>query len=380
MNGRPPEEILLLQCLRSVITDDPQFEPQANINWETVLKLAVSHNLVPFLSLALPHYDLPAEISTKITTETRRRKMRAAVMIQDFKAIHQQLVADGIRVMPIKGIALAHTIYPSVSLRYFDDLDLLVPAEDGPRTLEAIKKVGFIIHPRAPKPDWHHLPPYIHHKHNTMVEIHTDLVRRAGSGWDIEGIWQRANKATLDGLDTWLMSDEDALIYTALHARHNLYNRLSYFLDGLLLARKIPPGSANQQQLAVRAREAGGQAALAHILATGSNLFALEPESIPQLSRPTSAKWLANKTGGWQSLQPGRSALKQGPLTKLIELLLMDSLGDSLRLAGRLIIPESEFVSEGYGDGENKTASYGKRLWQRLNLAAGQLLKVVRNK
>jgi hypothetical protein len=279
--------------------------------------------------------------------------------------------------MPIKGITLAHTIYPSVSLRYFDDIDLLVRPEDGRQALESLKKIGYIIHPRAPKPDWHHLPPHVHHKHNTMIEIHTDLIRRSGPGWPIEDIWDRAGKASIAGLETWLMSDEDALIYTALHARHNLYNRLSYFLDGLLLAHKIPSDDANQRQLLIQAREAGGQAALAHILAAGSSLFDLETGL--QVPRSTAEKWLANKIGGWQTLEPGRSPHKPGPLTKLIELLLMDSMGDGFRLAGRLILPEPEFISEGYGT-ENKTAGYGKRLLQRLGLAAGQLVKVVRNR
>ncbi len=378
MNGRSPEETLLLQCLRSLVKEDSWSLTQDNINWGEVYSLAAHHNLVPFLALALPNQHVPPEVSAQITKETRRRKMRAAVMIEDFKAIHQQFLADGIRLMPIKGIALAHTIYPSVSLRYFDDIDLLVSAEDGRRALDSLKKIGYIIHPRAPKPDWHHLPPYIHQKHNTMIEIHTDLIRRAGPGWPVQEIWQRARKATIDGLETWLMSDEDALIYTALHARHNLYNRLSYFLDGILLALKIPSDGPKQQQLVAQAKEAGSKAALAHILATGSHLF--DVRNLPQVPRTTLERRLANKTADWQTLQPGRSALKQGPLTKLIELLLMDSVGDSFRLASRLILPAPEFVSEGYGNGENKTASYGKRLWQRLGLAANQLVKVVRNR
>jgi hypothetical protein len=372
-----PEESLLLRCLRSLVKDDPLIELPENVNWETAYNLAAKHNLVPFLERALPDESVPEKISALIVKESRRRKMRAAVMIQDFKTIHHHLVENGIRVMPIKGMALAHTIYPVVSLRYFDDIDLLVPARDAAKAEETLQKNGFIVHPRAPKPDWHHLPPYIHHKHNTMIEIHTDLVRRARPGWDIEAIWHRAIRGEIDGQETWLMANEDALIHTALHARHNLYDRLSYFLDGILLALNIPLDEANSQQLAVQTKEAGGTAALAHILATGSRLFDLE---VPQLPRSKSHKWLANKVGGWQTLQPASSALQKGPLPKLVELLLVDSLGDSLRLAGRLIAPPPEFVSQGYGGGENKTASYGKRLIQRLSLAADQLVKVVRNR
>jgi hypothetical protein len=304
--------------------------------------------------------------------------MRAAFMIEDFKTVHQKLVEGNIRVMPIKGIALAHTIYPSVSLRYFDDIDLLVPAKDGLRAVEILQKVGYIIHPRAPKPDWHHLPPYIHQKHNTMIEIHTDLIRRARSGWNIDQIWQRAKRGQIAGQETWLMAPPDALLYTALHARHNLYNRLSFFVDAVLLAHTFSPDEANQRELVVLAKEAGGQAALAHLLTTGSHLFELP--TFPQIPRNGRQKWLADKMAGWQSLQPGRTSLKQGPLPKLLELLLMDSLGDSLRLAGRLIAPPVEFVSQGYGYKDSQTAGYGKRLRQRVGLAAGQLVKVLRDK
>lgn len=371
-----PEENLLLLCLRSLIKDTPLAEIPQNVDWETAFNLAGKHNLVPFLERALPHAAVPEKIAALITKENRRRKMRAAVMIQDFKSVYRSLVEAGIRVMPIKGIALAHTIYPIVSLRYFDDIDLLVPAQDAPQAEATLKRIGYIIHPRAPKPDWHHLPPYIHHQRSTMIEIHTDLIRRARPGWDIEGIWQRARQTDMDGIETWLMSSEDALLYTALHARHNLYGRLSYFLDGILLALKIPPDEV--QQLARQAKEAGGTAALAHILATGSRLFDIE--TIPTIPRSRAQKWLANKTGGWQTLQPGRPALQKGPLAKLMELCLMDSVADSLRLAGRLIAPPPEFVNQGYGDGENKTAGYGKRLLQRFGLAAGQLVKVVKNR
>jgi hypothetical protein len=299
-------------------------------------------------------------------------------MIQDFKTTHRALVENGVRVMPIKGIALAHTVYPTVSLRYFDDIDLLVPAGEAAKAEETLQRNGYIIHPRAPKPDWHHLPPYIHQKHNTMIEIHTDLIRRARPGWNIEGIWERAKKGAIDDQESWLMADDDALLYTALHARHNLYDRLSYFLDAVLLARQIPTDEAIWTNLMAKAGEAGGTAALVHILDTGSRLFDLE--SLPHLTRSRSQRWLANKVGGWQTLKPASTALQKGPLPKLIELFLMDSWGDSLRLAGRLIAPPPEFVSQGYGGSENKTAGYGKRLIQRLTLAAGQFVKVVRDR
>ena len=74
---------------------------------------------------------IPDEIAEAITRETRRRKMRVLVMTEDFRNIHNSLDAAAIEVMPIKGIFLAQTVYPSPVLRYFDDIDLLVPPAKG---------------------------------------------------------------------------------------------------------------------------------------------------------------------------------------------------------------------------------------------------------
>jgi hypothetical protein len=379
-----PEEKTLLLCLRALVSGQPVLVDQPP-DWAGVYDLAAAHNLQPVLSAFLPAGSLPDDVAGRLSHDSRRRRMRAAVMIEDFQTIHYHLAAAGIRVMPIKGIYLAHAIYPSVSLRYFDDLDLLIPADAGSAALEVLRSLDFVIHPRAPQPDWHHLPPHVHRQHNTMVELHTDLLRRARPGWDIDQIWQRAQRGTLAGEETWLMSDEDALIYTALHARHNLYNRLSFMVDGALLARRLgldrqPPDRDTLQRLAELADEAGARCALVHLLETAKRLLELYLAPAGDCSLPR--HWLAARTAGWQTLSPGRSSLRQGPLPKFIELLMMDSVGDSLKLVRRLVAPSPEFVAATYSqeDGRGPAIGYGRRLWRRVWLAGGQILKAVRNR
>jgi hypothetical protein len=58
----------------------------------------------------------------------------------------------------------------------------------------------------------------------------------------------------------------------------------------------------------------------------------------------------------------------------------MDSLGDSLRLARRLAVPPTDFVMEMPDSDKGLTASYGRRFWKRITIAAQQLFQVVRGK
>ena len=92
----------------------------------------------------------------------------------------------GIPVMPVKGMFLAHRVYQSVNHRYFDDIDLLVPVAAARDAVAVMHKLGYTVHPRAQKPDWHHLAPFWHEKSKVVVELHTDVIRRAQPGWAAE--------------------------------------------------------------------------------------------------------------------------------------------------------------------------------------------------
>jgi hypothetical protein len=381
MTPLPLEHQLLLQTLHALITGEP-ITQLPTVHWPTTLQLAAAHKLTPILHHTIPTPLIPAEPAAQLNQAARQQRMRTAVLIQDFQTIHTALVSAGIQAIPLKGIALAHTIYPSPTLRYFDDLDILVPAASAPVALATLQQLGYILHPNVTKPEWHHLPAHIHPQHGTTVEIHTDLIRRARPGWNLDEIWSRAQPGRIAGQDTLLLSTADALIYTALHARHNLFNRLSFFVDAALLARQLAEtqgnsgelrGTKERLDLALLARQAGAQTALYHLLSTSQSLFSLPPSPNPLI--PTTSSWLSQRIAGWQTLTPPQSNLRQGPIPHLLELLLMDSWADSLHMAGRILFPPADFVQEGYG-----SAGYGKRLLHRTGLATGQLLKLLRGK
>jgi hypothetical protein len=308
----------------------------------------------------------------------RQQRVRTAVMIEDFRALHRHLEAAGVAEIPFKGLALAHTAYPSPSLRFFDDIDLLVRRELAEAAEAALDRAGFIPHPNAPRPEWHHLVPHIHRHHGTAVEIHTDLVRRGRPGWPVEEIRRRATPGEIAGVPCLLLAPADALLATALHARHNLYNRLSFFLDAALLARQLEGHLGPGGEVEALAREAGSRVALSHLLEVAGRLF-----GAPLPGPPSAAPWrarLAARVGGWRELAPPAEGLRQGPLPRLIELALMDSWADTVAMAWRLLFPPADFVRAGYSGHGSAAGGYGRRIYRRARLAAAQLAHLRRQR
>lgn len=370
-----PEEQLILSCLHSIVSGEP-LDGLPAVDWSNVFQLAEVNRVIPILQSTVPEDAIPALFSTRFNDSARRLRMRAAVMIDEFQRIRDELEMAAIEVIPIKGIAISQMAYPSPSMRYFDDLDLLVREEAGRDALTILSKLGYEPHPNAPRPEWHHLAPYIHRKRGTMVEIHVDLVRWSRKEWGIDEIWDRSESGKLESKSSRLLSTEDNLINTALHARHNLYRRLSSFLDIALLVNIGEDERDFSEKLSRLAKDAGASCALGYCLDMAGRL--LNIEKLPNIECTGPRRWIAYQVGDWNSLAPKSASLKQGPLPRITELFLMDSLRDSLSLAARLAAPPRSFIES---DGEHERTplfGYVHRFGSRLKQAVKQIGQMIR--
>lgn len=360
-----PEGQLLHQALHAFV-QGKTLTDVAVVNWEELLTLAAFQRLIPILHAALDKGCLPPEIRIRIDHATRQQRIRSALLVEAFATINTRFAQTGIPVMPIKGMYLAHQVYQSVNHRYFDDIDLLIPTANIHEAARLMHELGYIVHPQAEKPDWHHLAPYLHEKSKVVIELHTDVIRRAGPGWGVEGIWQRAERGRIADVETWLINPTDALIHTALHARHSLYRRLSFFLDAYLQSNQVELTAEGM----ARIKQAGAQVALAYLQKEGARLFSVAAAGRP-LSAPAWRLALTRRLAGSHLGDSQQNRLSAGPLPNLTELLLMDSWGHSGRMAYRLLFPPPQFLAEFYG--EEQTLNYGKRLFQRTRRLARQL-------
>ena len=135
-----------------------------------------------------------------------------------------RLKEAGIPVIPLKGIWLAHDVYPGKGMREMNDIDLLFRYDDLPEALRIVTEMGYLpeipIHMRENLQKSHHLPPLIR-KQIAVFELH----------WNITGpnkpyyiapdtLWERARPGRMTGLDVMLLSPEDQLLHLALHTSY----------------------------------------------------------------------------------------------------------------------------------------------------------------
>ncbi len=369
----PPEEMVLLYALRRLARETP-LPSLPTVDEVRLLGLAQTHHLAPVLDFCLPAGVLPAGAAVALKGITRQRRVRTLVMTQAFQALAAGLLQAGVPYLPLKGIALAHTVYPSPTLRYFDDLDVLIPANATETALAVLRRLGYAPHPNAVRPDWHHLIPYAHAEHGTTVELHTALTRYHPPEWSTARVWERAQPGQLEGQSVWLLAAEDALALAALHARHHLFSRLTFVLDVVLLAQVVPDSHLALQ----RAAEAGAASALAHLLEVATHWGLWDGWSGASTSRI--ARYMARRlaAGGGLSLAP--AGLQHGALPKALELLLLDTWRDRWRLGRELLWPQASFVAAGYDGEGGQLGGYGRRLWGRSQLAARQLAALLKRR
>jgi hypothetical protein len=136
------------------------------------------------------------------------------------------LEARGLRALPLKGVALAETVYDVESDRPMSDVDLLA-LERWPEAALALREAGFVEVARADHA-WVFHPP----GSRDVVELHRSVVSAPGLfPPDPEGLWARSRPGR--GQLGRLPSPEDLLLQLALHAafQHGLSLSLVQWLD-----------------------------------------------------------------------------------------------------------------------------------------------------
>ena len=136
------------------------------------------------------------------------------------------LEARGIRALPLKGVALAETVYDVESDRPMSDVDLLA-LERWPEAVLALREAGFVEVARGDHA-WAFRAP----GSREVVELHRSVVSAPGLfPPDPEGLWARSRPGR--GQLGRLPSAEDLLLQLALHAafQHGLSLSLVQWLD-----------------------------------------------------------------------------------------------------------------------------------------------------
>ncbi|WP_295400218.1 nucleotidyltransferase family protein [uncultured Thiocystis sp.] len=150
-----------------------------DVCWERVPDIATKQRIGPLIYWHLREHDIPYpnHIRRTLAAIFARQKAIAAAQTETLAEIIAALRDAAIDSLVLKGGALAHILYPEPGLRPMEDLDILVPSNQGEAAREVLCDLGF--HAPAPITRYarlqHHLPVAQRMTGNILVsvEVHT---------------------------------------------------------------------------------------------------------------------------------------------------------------------------------------------------------------
>ncbi len=259
------------------------------IDWDYLLAEAYENSVTPLLERQLrvvASDSVPPAQMDRLKSAYRSNTVRCLFLAAELTTILDLFRSQGIAAIPYKGPVLAVQAYGDVTLREFEDLDIIIHQRDLPRAHEVILGLGYrakfpwILSPGAAAS----LVPgeynYRDEARRVMVELHTELtLRHFPVVPDLDDYMQRLVPVTISGHEIQTFGPEDALTALCIHGSKDFWERLSWVADIAELLHANP--GLDWEQTLKRAESLKSQRMLRLGLALASDLLdAPLPEEI----------------------------------------------------------------------------------------------------
>jgi hypothetical protein len=240
-----PEKRLLLCCARTRLSPGGAelirklaAEP---LDWNYLLSEAAENSITPLvekqLSAVVPD-ALPPEFVTQLKDAARANTVRCLFLTAELNKILALLESHGIQSIPYKGPVVAQQAYGDITLREFEDLDIILRQRDLPRAHEIILGLGYhakfpwILSPGAAAS----LVPgeynYRAIERRIMVELHTEMtLRHFPVIPNLDDLSQRLVTVEISGHVVKTFRPEDALPILCIHGSKDFWERISWIAD-----------------------------------------------------------------------------------------------------------------------------------------------------
>ncbi len=200
----------LLMLLKSVLNETFPLEPNEEIDFDFLFRLAKSHNVANTAFYAVEQLEnRPTGELFKQWQDIRNKNVhRNLVQTLEYQSIVDAFKKAGVEFLPIKGLPLCN-LYPKPDYREMADLDILIK-NDLKTAGEVIAQIGYSP---VEVGGFHHdkfaKPPFM------LVELHRDIVPLNSPFYSYyEDIFSRSKKA--DNCE-YRMTDEDFFIFNLVH-------------------------------------------------------------------------------------------------------------------------------------------------------------------
>jgi len=241
-----PEFELLLACCRESSAEHSLAEfLTPSLRWDSVLRLADRHRLLPALYASVCNRDdLPGSIQSAIRARFEGHALRVLRFSAELSRILQHFADREIQALAHKGPVLARLLYGDAAMRQFGDLDFLVRARDIVRTRSALRELGY--EPRlhlSPRQEEAYLRSgyeYVFglNAEKNLVELQWQILPRFYSvQFDLDEIFQRSVEVEFDGHRLRTLRHQDLMLVLCVHAAKHEWEQLGMIRDIATLAR-----------------------------------------------------------------------------------------------------------------------------------------------
>ncbi len=174
----------------------------------------------------------------RLAAATRESAFRSLKLTGELVKVLAALDAKRIVALPYKGPVTALLAYGDLSLRTFEDVDILTLQRNMGAVHEVITALGYrpsLAWMRSSK-DFSSIVPgeykYLHQNNGTIVEIHTEqTLRHFPVVPDLEDFARRGVRIALSAREILTLCPEDALVALCIHGSKDFWDRLLWITD-----------------------------------------------------------------------------------------------------------------------------------------------------
>lgn len=233
-------------AVAAVMAGSPGWSLPTDVSAGSFVAAAERHRVVPQLSRQVALLDLPLAARAGLAARTAHLTRSNEDALRDLRDALQVLRAADIRVLVVKGVALAAQAWGDESARGYGDLDLLVPPAELGRTHALLAETGWRASRGFPVPG----PTWAWRQHErsdnevplqrgeTMIDLHWHLGPSRSLHPGFDELWTRRSSVLVSGTEVATLGLYDALAHSAGHTAKDHWEHLRGLADVWQLLRR----------------------------------------------------------------------------------------------------------------------------------------------
>ena len=194
------------------------------INWSRLLSIATEQQVIPMLYQTLKKFDhVPQSVMADLQKTNRLNGVKNISLAKELLRVLQVLENAGIEAIAFKGAALAMSVYGSLTMRQFSDIDLLVKNRDFARAKKILAGEGYIskLLPEVEIDFFERIlqtPLISNHQAHYIIDLHWGLPpRRTSNPNHYDFLWECTVPLSIQSQTIKTLSPEVTLVFQSVN-------------------------------------------------------------------------------------------------------------------------------------------------------------------